>query len=59
MSENTYNPGDLVWLKSGSPRMVIVSIEADQASVVWCHYDTGTMHSATVPFVALTKDLKA
>lgn len=59
MSE-TFIVGDVVRLKSGSPKMVITATyptQAEHVKVAWCIYDKHTMEYATLPIQVLTKSL--
>jgi hypothetical protein len=48
--------GDVVYLKSGSPRLTILDIDDDQAEVGYFHYSTGIFHQIEdVPLTCLTK----
>lgn len=48
-----FETGDVVQLKSGSPKMTVVSVVADAITVVWIHYNTGNLQTVTVPAVCL------
>jgi uncharacterized protein YodC (DUF2158 family) len=47
--------GDVVALKSGSPRMVIFEIKGSAASVLWSDFDTKAIHKETFPLCTLTR----
>lgn len=46
-------PGDVVALKSGSQKMVVVEVKDGAAGVVWSDFDSKTMRDALIPTVAL------
>lgn len=45
--------GDVVHLKSGSPRMTIIEIDKNHARVLWSDYETKTFCRDEFPLVAL------
>ena len=47
--------GDVVYLKSGSPRMTVVSMHPDNPdiTVAWVVYGTGELKHAVLPVLAL------
>jgi uncharacterized protein YodC (DUF2158 family) len=47
----SFNTGDLVRLRSGSPLMTVQSVQADQVNCVWMQ--DGVVVSGTVPSVVL------
>jgi uncharacterized protein YodC (DUF2158 family) len=50
-----FQPGDIVRLKSGSPRMIVTAVSDDTLSVMWCSYETKTIQKDYIPRVALVK----
>lgn len=52
----TFTPGDVVVLKSGSPRMTIITIDSAKgtACVLWSDYHTKDFHEEEFPIIALT-----
>lgn len=50
--------GDVVRLRSGSPRMTVVGFGKTGVRVIWFHYNTDTVQRATIPVVALVRDLQ-
>lgn len=54
MSEE-FKPGDLVYLISGSPKMVVVGSNENETRVLWCQYGTDKIQDQTVPTVVLRK----
>jgi len=48
----TFEPGNVVTLKSGGPALTVVSIDADGVRCVWIG-EEGDLFSATLPAVAL------
>ncbi|WP_141381902.1 YodC family protein [Nitrobacter winogradskyi] len=46
-----FAPGDIVTLRSGGPRMTILTVMGDEAECIW--FINGEMTKATVPFHAL------
>ena len=58
MSEISSNPfvvGDVVNLKSGSPRLTVSSVTETQVCVVWISYGPAEFFSAVLPWQALKK----
>ena len=54
---NTFKEGDIVRLKSGSPRLIVIYTRADGYVVVfWIGYGTHAPHEYTVPAVCLRHD---
>ena len=55
MPYEQFQPGDLVYLKSGSPAMTVMAIDGDD---VKCNYfdKTEGLMSAHFPLAAITKD---
>jgi hypothetical protein len=51
--EPAFKPGDLVYLKSGSPKMTVVSATEDYVRVVFCVYGTDKITEQQIPAVAL------
>lgn len=51
----TFTPGDVVYLKSGSSRMTIIKVEGNVATVVWSAYGTPHIEQKDIPCVALVK----
>ena len=49
--------GDVVRLRSGSPRMTVVGFGKTGVRVIWIHYNTGKVQRATIPVDALVRDL--
>lgn len=45
--------GDTVYLTSGSQRLTVTHVYDDKVEVTWMHYDTQTLHKATLPSAAL------
>lgn len=48
-------PGDVVHIKSGSPKMTIASLTKKRASVVYCAYNTNVVVETTVPLISLER----
>lgn len=47
--------GSLVYMTSGSPKMVVTGVEGDQVTCMWCPYThTGVPNVFTFPAYALT-----
>lgn len=42
-SNGFFEPGDIVYLKSGSPRATIISMSNTTITVAWVNYETGTL----------------
>jgi uncharacterized protein YodC (DUF2158 family) len=51
----TFEPGDVVQLKSFGPPMTVVSIEADGVHVVWYGEESDEVKSHVIPAIALEK----
>lgn len=51
----TFVPGDIVYLKSGSPRMTVLSCVNGQVSVIWSDYNSKKIERDTIPDIALVK----
>lgn len=51
------NVGDLVYLKSGSPKMTVVSIDEQNSKCrcMWIRYGGGKLHDEFLPTSALKK----
>jgi len=49
-----FEPGDVVYLKSGSQALTVVVVDEDNIECVWIG-DTGEFFRETIPSVALTK----
>ena len=49
-----FEPGDVVFLKSGGQAMTVVSIDEENAECVWIG-DEGDFFRETLPAIALTK----
>jgi len=49
-----FEPGDVVYLKSGSQALTVVVVEDDNIECVWIS-DGGELFRETIPSVALTK----
>lgn len=48
MSDNTFNVGDIVQLKSGGPGMTVAAVNGDKIDCTWFAYDAATCtHSDT------------
>jgi uncharacterized protein YodC (DUF2158 family) len=47
--------GDIVYVKSGSPRMTVASISRGRANVVYCPFTTNTVMEVRVPLTVLRK----
>lgn len=47
--------GDVVAIKSGSPRMTIIEVGKDYARVLWSDFDTKAIHREEFPLVALMR----
>jgi len=57
MKEDTmaFEPGDVVYLKSGNLAMTVVAVDEDSVECVWIG-EEGEFFRETIPAVALTKD---
>ncbi len=44
--------GDLVYLKSGSPKLTVIAVERDHVAVTWMDVD-GIQHESFLPSVCL------
>lgn len=54
MEDGRFQAGDVVYLKSGSPRMTVTTVVANSAvRVVWVVYNTGELQTADLPHDAL------
>ena len=57
MKDGKFEVGDLVYLKSGSQKMVVndtTSFTArDEVGVMWMHFDTQTLRDGVIPAAAL------
>lgn len=55
MAMYMFQVGDVVHLKSGSPRMTVVSMHPDNPdiTVAWVVYNTGELKQAVLPVLAL------
>ncbi len=51
----TFEPGDIVQLKSFGPPMTVVSVEADGVRVLWYGEESEEVKSHVIPAVALEK----
>jgi uncharacterized protein YodC (DUF2158 family) len=49
-----FEPGDVVYLKSGSQALTVVVVDEDNIECVWIS-DSGELFRETIPGVALTK----
>ena len=49
-----FEPGDVVYLKSGSQALTVVVVDEDNIECVWIS-DSGELFRETIPSVALTK----
>lgn len=49
-----FEPGDVVYLKSGSQALTVVIVDEDNVECVWIS-DGGELFRETIPAVALTK----
>jgi uncharacterized protein YodC (DUF2158 family) len=49
-----FEPGDVVYLKSGSQALTVVAVDEDNIECVWIS-DSGEFFRETIPSVALTK----
>jgi uncharacterized protein YodC (DUF2158 family) len=49
-----FEPGDVVYLKSGSQALTVVVVDEDNIECVWIS-DSGEFFRETIPSVALTK----
>ncbi len=49
-----FEPGDVVYLKSGSQALTVVVVDEDNIECVWIS-DSGDFFRETIPSVALTK----
>jgi uncharacterized protein YodC (DUF2158 family) len=49
-----FEPGDVVYLKSGSQALTIVVVDEDNIECVWIS-DSGEFFRETIPSIALTK----
>jgi uncharacterized protein YodC (DUF2158 family) len=50
-----FEPGDVVYLKSGNLAMTVVAVDEDGVECVWIG-EEGEFFRETIPSVALTKD---
>jgi len=50
---NQFKAGDRVYLKSGSPRMVIISINGENCRCIWIMYGSDRLNDAEIPALAL------
>lgn len=55
MSNKQLGVGDVVAIKSGSPRMVIIEITKGHARVLWSDFDTKAICRDEFPLVALIR----
>lgn len=55
MSNKQLGVGDVVAIKSGSPRMTIIEIDKGHARVLWSDFDTKAIHREEFPLVALVR----
>lgn len=53
--DEEFKPGDLVYLKSGSPRMVISAVAELHCHVFWCRYGSDEVQERTIPKIVLRK----
>jgi uncharacterized protein YodC (DUF2158 family) len=49
-----FEPGDVVYLKSGSQALTVVIVDEDNIECVWIN-DNGELFRETIPAIALTK----
>ena len=49
----SFEPGDLVQIKSGSPALVVTSIDADGVHCLWHSEMDDAVKTATIPEIAL------
>ena len=54
----TWKVGDTCYLKSGSPRMVIVVADGEMLSLAWTQFNEGAPYTLTVPSACVQKDWK-
>jgi uncharacterized protein YodC (DUF2158 family) len=47
--------GDVVAIKSGSPRMTLIAVKGDTASVLWSDFNTKDICRDEFPLVALMR----
>lgn len=50
-----FAPGDVVYLKSGSPKYTVVAANESRVTLMWSNYDTRKIETADVPPVVLRK----
>lgn len=50
-----FEPGDVVYLKSGSQALTVVGVDEDSIDCVWIG-EEGEFFRETIPGIALTKD---
>lgn len=48
-----FKPGDLVYLKSGSPKMTVTRGNEETVEVIWSAYGSDKIQTMVVPTVAL------
>lgn len=53
-----FKPGDTCYLKSGSPKMVVLGPMDDEILVCWIHYNTGRPYKEHYPAYVLQRDSK-
>lgn len=54
MEDGRFQIGDVVYLKSGSPRMTVTTVIANTSvRVAWVVYNTGELQTADLPHTAL------
>jgi len=51
----TFEPGDVVALKSGSPAMTVIGVKDDGVHCVWYGEETDEVKTDVVPAIALEK----
>lgn len=52
---HTYKPGDIVALKSGSQRMVVVETHPTSVTCTYSNYETKEIMTYEVPVIALVR----
>ena len=54
MTDETFNPGDVVTLKSGGPALTVTRVEGADVEVVWYADAEEVFRKDTLPLIALT-----
>ena len=50
---NEIRPGDVVRLKSGSPKLVVLEVRGKRLLVGWIAYNTNAPHTMLIPAAAV------